>query len=99
MTKFAMGGTITKAPASFSETAIDDEIVVMHLVSGEFFSLTGTGRAVWLLIDGTRTRDAILAAAAAQYGVPAAAISGDVDEFLALLGAAGFLGGGQHQGG
>ena len=86
-----MSKTITKAQASFSETAIDDEIVVMHLVSGEFFSLTGTGRAVWLLLDGTRTRDAVVAAAAEQYDVSPADIAADVDEFLTLLGAAGFL--------
>ena len=89
-----MSKTITKAQASFSETAIDDEIVVMHLISGEFFSLTGTGRALWLLIDGARTRDALLAAAAAQYGVKPTDIAGDTDEFLARLTAAGFLEGG-----
>ena len=86
-----MSKTITKAQASFSETAIDDEIVVMHLVSGEFFSLTGTGRSLWLLIDGTRTRDAIVAAAAEQYGLKAADIAADTDEFLAGLTVAGFL--------
>lgn len=91
MSKTDTGKVITKAQASFSETAIDDEIVVMHLVSGEFFSLTGTGRAVWLLLDGTRTRDAVVAAAAEQYDVSPADIAADVDEFLTLLGAAGFL--------
>ncbi len=91
MSKTDTGKVITKAQASFSETAIDDEIVVMHLVSGEFFSLTGTGRAVWLLLDGTRTRDAVVAAAAEQYDVSPADIAADTDEFLAGLTAAGFL--------
>ena len=86
-----MSKAITKAPGTFSETAIDDEIVVMHLASGEFFSLTGTGRALWLLIDGTRTRAAVLAAAAAQYGLEPADIADDADEFLTLLSSAGFL--------
>ncbi len=86
-----MSKAIAKAVDRLSETAIDDEIVVMRLDSGEFFSLTDTGRALWLLIDGMRTRDALLAAAAAQYGTEPAAIAGDVDEFLALLTAAGFL--------
>ncbi len=86
-----MSKKVIKARGRFSETAIDDEIVVMHLASGEFFSLTGTGRTLWLLIDGTRSRDAIVTAAAAQYGVEAADIVTDTDEFLAKLGAAGFL--------
>ena len=86
-----MSKKIIKAEGKFSETAIDDEIVVMQLASGEFFSLTGTARTLWLLIDGTRTRDAVVAAAAAQYGVEAANIAADADAFLAKLGAAGFL--------
>lgn len=91
MSKTDTGKVITKAQANFSETAIDDEIVVMHLVSGEFFSLTGTGRSLWLLIDGARNRDAIVAAAAEQYGRKPADIAAETDEFLAGLTAAGFL--------
>jgi pyrroloquinoline quinone biosynthesis protein D len=86
-----MSKAITKATGQFSETAIDDEIVVMHLVSGEFFSLTGTGRDLWLLIDGSRSRSDLLADMAAQYGAQPAEIAGDVDAFLVSLGAAGFL--------
>lgn len=86
-----MNGSIIKATANFSETRIDDEIVVMHLARGEFFSLTGTGLALWLLIDGTRSRDTLLAQAAAQYGVLPAKIAADVDAFLAKIGAAGLL--------
>ncbi len=91
MSKTDAGKVITKAQASFSETAIDNEIVVMHLISGEFFSLTGTGRNLWLLIDGARTRDAIAVAAAEQYGLKPADIAAETDEFLADLTAAGFL--------
>jgi hypothetical protein len=86
-----MSKVISKRSDQFSETTIDDEVIVMHLSSGEFFSLTGTGRSLWLLIDGTRDHSALLAAAAAQYGVEPADIADDVDSFLTQLGAAGFL--------
>ena len=76
---------LTKAQDRFSETAIDDEIVVMSLDSGDFFSLSGTARAIWLLIDGSRDRAALLAALANQFGVAPDAIAGEVDHFLAQL--------------
>jgi pyrroloquinoline quinone biosynthesis protein D len=84
---------ITKAQGRFSETEIDDEIVVMNLESGDFFSLTGTAREIWRLIDGTRDRAGLIAALAADYGIDGAAVATDVDEFLAELAAAGLLDG------
>jgi PqqD family protein of HPr-rel-A system len=86
-----VSAAIRKAADKFSETAIDDEVVVMSLASGDFFSLTGTARAIWLLIDGTRDRDALIAALAAEYDIPAEAVGGDVDAFLADLDQAGLL--------
>jgi pyrroloquinoline quinone biosynthesis protein D len=82
---------IGKASDRFTETAIDDEIVVMSLESGEFFSLTGTACAIWEAIDGTRDRDAIVADLATRYSASPDAIAGDVDEFLADLRGAGLL--------
>ena len=86
-----MNQTLRKTNGAFSETAIDDEIVVMNLENGDFFSLTGSARAIWLLIDGTRSRAAVLAALAAQFSCTEADIAPDLDAFLADLGAAGLL--------
>lgn len=85
---------LAKATDRFSETAIDDEVVVMSLESGDFFSLTGTARAVWYLIDGTRTRAALLADLAAQFSCEPEEMAEDVDAFLNELSAAGLLVGG-----
>lgn len=85
---------LAKATGRFSETAIDDEVVVMSLESGDFFSLTGTARAIWHLIDGTRSRAALLTELAAQFDLEETALAGDLDAFLAQLGAAGLLGAG-----
>ena len=86
-----MTSALHKAAAKFSETRIDDEIVVMQLDSGVFFSLTGTARAIWELIDGTRDRAALLAALAADYGEDAAKIAAETDSFLAQLREAGLV--------
>ncbi len=82
---------IIKAEGRYSETEIDEEVVVMNLESGEFFSLTGTARAIWQLIDGSRNRDGLIAALTADYGADDQAVAPDVDAFLAKLHAAGLL--------
>ena len=76
---------LAKRPDRFTETEIDDEIVVMRLDTGEFFSLSGTAAAAWRLIDGTRARTEILDTLAAAYGTDESAIVADVDDFLAQL--------------
>ncbi|HVR90148.1 MAG TPA: PqqD family protein [Novosphingobium sp.] len=82
---------LAKATGHFSETVIDAEVVVMSLDSGDFFSLTGTARDIWELIDGTHDRAAIVAALAGRNGVVREAIVGEIDAFLAQLAEAGLL--------
>jgi len=82
---------ITKRTDAFSETELDDEIVVMKLETGEFFSITGSGTAIWRLIDGKRDRDLLLAELAAEFAAKGDEIAADVDEFLALLHHEGLL--------
>ena len=82
---------LVKAAGQFTETTIDDETVVMSLASGEFFSLTGTSRAIWQALDAHQDRLALITALAADYGAEASMIAEDVDTFLAQLAAAGLL--------
>jgi hypothetical protein len=82
---------VIKLSERFTEAAIDDEIVVMRVDTGEFFSLTGTAATTWRLIDGNRNRDALLAALADEYSTDEAAIAADVDDFLAQLKETGLL--------
>lgn len=76
---------LAKQSRRFSETDIDEEIVVMRLDNGEFFSLAGTAAATWRLIDGTRDRATLLEALATDYGTAASEIAADVDDLLAQL--------------
>ncbi len=82
---------IAKAEGNFSETEIDDEVVVMNLESGEFFSLTDTARAIWRLIDGSRDRGALLAELVSEFGAEPGDIAADLDPFLDQLDAAGLI--------
>ena len=76
---------IAKQTNRFTETDIDDEIVVMRLDTGEFFSLAGTGAAAWRLIDGTRDRAALITALAEEFDGVEVEIAADIDDFLAQL--------------
>lgn len=82
---------LAKASEQFSETAIDDEIVVMSLATGDFFSLEGTARAAWDLIDGSRDLPALVTALAGQFAAPEQTIGPDIEAFVAQLQAAGLL--------
>lgn len=82
---------LAKAAGHFSETVIEDEVVVMSLDSGDFFSLTGTARDIWALIDGTRDKAAIIDALAQRYAAPRDAIAAEIEAFLAQLSGAGLL--------
>ncbi len=86
-----MNMPVAKATGRFSETVIDEEVVVMSLDSGDFFSLTGTARAIWELIDGTRTCDIIVVELAGRHGVDPKAVAADVAAFLDQLENAGLL--------
>lgn len=83
--------SITKCPEQFSETTIDDEIVVMSLDTGTFFSLSGTGQAIWRLLDSHTERGALLAELARGYDQDEAAIAAELDEFVAALSEAGLV--------
>ncbi len=86
-----MSAPIEKLRDKFAETEIDDEIVVMHLDSGDFFSLTGTATDIWRLIDGARTREEIVAELSSSYDSGEAAIASDVDGLLVQLADAGIV--------
>ena len=84
---------LTKDPSAFAETRIDDEIVVMSLSSGDFFSLQGSAAAIWELIDGTRDHAAVLATLVRDYDAPETVLAAEFDAFLAELRDNGLLAG------
>ena len=66
-------------------------MVLLNLDTGVFFSLTGTAAAIWPLIDGERSRDAILSVLAAAYDAAPDDIGADLDQCLARLIETGFI--------
>ena len=88
-----MSQPLTKDPSAFAETRIDDEIVIMNLASGDFFSLQDSAAAIWDLLDGSRNRAAVLAALSGDYAAAQADLARDLDVFLGELRAGGLISG------
>ena len=80
-----------KNAALFVETRVEDEIVVMSLADGDFFSIRDSARTIWELIDGTRTREDIISEVAATYATKGQLIKDEVNAFIAEIDAAGLL--------
>ena len=82
---------LNKDATLFVETRVEDEIVVMSLADGDFFSMRDSARTIWELIDGTRTREDIISAVVANYATRCELVKDEVDAFIAELDAAGLL--------
>ena len=76
---------IAKLPERFTETDVDDEVIIMRLDNGELLTLAGTAAHVWRLIDGRRDRAAVLSALAEEFPGSEQQIAAEVDEFLLRL--------------
>ncbi len=82
---------ITKCAQSFAETSIDGERVLLHLESGEFFSVLDSALAIWAALDEVENRKELLAHLARQYEIPESELEPDVDFFLSELSEAGLV--------
>ena len=47
--------TIYSKGDNFVETEVDEEIILMNLEDGHFFSLVSTSRRIWKLLDNIQT--------------------------------------------
>ncbi|MEO1045694.1 MAG: PqqD family protein [Pseudomonadota bacterium] len=54
---------------SHVETVVDDEMVLMDIEHGNFYSLTDTGKRIWELIDGPTRVDTLVERLTAEYDV------------------------------
>lgn len=82
---------IRKRSHRLAETRVDEEIVVMQLDSGQFFSLSGTAADAWALIDGERNSTQIVDALANEYDGDRDQVGREVEAFLSRLEENGLL--------
>ena len=65
--------------------AFDDEVVIINLESGTYYSLNGSGVAVWTTIEAGATLDTVVAAVAARYDAAPTRIETDVRQLIDRL--------------
>ncbi|HYU82300.1 MAG TPA: PqqD family protein [Candidatus Polarisedimenticolia bacterium] len=68
-----------------------DAVVLLHLESGRYFSLEGTGDRIWQLCDGVRTLEEIIRAVSDEFGAEPATVRADMLELLGDLEAEGLV--------
>ncbi len=71
-------------PSVVSET-IDDEVVILDLRAGLYFSITGLGAAIWNALVAGHAVEAILAAASTAFPEHASEVGPAVSQFVARL--------------
>lgn len=64
---------------------VEDEVVLLNLEDGIYFSLDAIGARIWDLLTAGTTRDRIVAAILAEYEADPAEVERDVDAFLDQL--------------
>jgi hypothetical protein len=64
---------------------IDDEVVVVNLDNGTYYSFDGVGGRIWEWLGGGRTLNGLIAAAQSSFSGDAAAIASSVKAFVDQL--------------
>ena len=75
---------IVNRPSVVSEV-IDGELVVMNLATGNYFSSSGTGAALWACLEGGMDAEALAATLVARHDIVASRACADVAAFLERL--------------
>ena len=81
---------IRKRPENYLATEVDGELILVHADSGAFFSLTGTGLAIWQALDHSNDPEAIVQTMLDSYDVDHDQCQKSVAEFADHLVTAGF---------
>jgi hypothetical protein len=68
-----------------SHERLQDEVIIINVATGSYFSGSGTAADVWTLIAAGASLDETLAILAAAYGTDPGMIKGDVETCIAKL--------------
>ena len=90
----ALTSRVRRTADAFVDAVLDDDLVLMEVATGQFYSLKETGLAAWRLIDDGGawvTVGALIAALTAEFAVDEETCLRDVAALLEDLSAAGFV--------
>jgi len=73
--------------------SVGDEMVLLDLASGTYYSLNGVGALIWRQLEERRSPAEIVEAVAEQYAIDQETARADAERFLAQVAQAGLLAG------
>ncbi len=71
--------------ANIVHETLDGETIVIHLDTGSYYSLTGSGAEIWELVGVGAAVSSICAEVARRHGLPVSEITEPVETFIADL--------------
>ena len=80
MSSLTLDSLVTQHPDQVAAEA-DGEVLMMHIDSGDYFSLNDVASFLWQELSQPRTVSALCAAVQAQYNVAGAVCESDVLDF------------------
>src|SRR5512139_720243 len=80
-----------KAPDNYSWRDVNNELVVLNLQSGEYFTFNNVGRLIWLSVNDGKTVDEVTRSVMEQYATTEEKAVADVKAFIGNLLSEGLL--------
>ncbi len=80
-----------KAPENYSWRDVNNELVVLNLQSGEYFTFNNIGRLIWLAVNDGKTVDETVRSILEQYETTEENAITDVKVFISNLLSEGLL--------
>lgn len=81
-----------------SHERLSDEVIIINLPKGAYYSGSGTAADLWTLISGGATVEEAAKILAAAYAADEALVLSEIDTCVQKLEAAGIIGAGDEQG-
>ncbi len=83
--------SIYKAPDNYSWRDVNNELVVLNLQSGEYFTFNDVGRLIWLSVNDGKNVEDITKLVTEQYAATRDKAEADVKAFISNLLSEGLL--------
>lgn len=78
MSRISLNTALAKDSDQIIDRMVDGEVLLIHLQSGDYFSLNSTGTKVWESIDGSRTVQDLVELVLAEYDADKDQVVADV---------------------
>lgn len=80
-----MSGELRVRQGRLEWRELEGEVVIVDLATSRYLGVNPSGAVLWPLLLAGTTRDALVAALVARYGIDETRAGGDVDAFVAGL--------------